>query len=429
MIDIKLLREEPERFKKNMTKKFMENKLHIIDDVLSYDSEWRTIKKQIDDLRKSRNELSRQANKAKKAGNDAEFQKILGKVKDIPNKINNLEKQGELVQKELKKNLIKIPNMMHESVVQGKDENKNPVIKTVGEKKEFSFPIKNHVELAEELGVVDFERAADMSGNGFYILKGDLAILNQAIIRFSLEHMQKKGYYYIEPPLMIRKKVLDAAMDTEEFAGTIYNIAGEDLNMIGTSEHALLGLHENEAINETKLPLKYYSYTMCFRKEIGSHGINEKGLWRTHQFNKIEQFIFCKPEESYQLYDELLQNTEELFQALDLHYRIVECCSGDLALWKAKSCDIEVWRPTTKDYGEVTSLSNCTDFQARGIGTKILRKHGEREFLHTLNNTAIATSRVMVAILENYQNEDGSVSIPKVLHPYMMGITKIKTKK
>lgn len=429
MIDIKLLRENPELFKKNMIDKNLADKVDVIDEVLSYDTKWRDIKKQIDDLRKSRNELSRQANEAKKAGNDELFQKTLTEVKEIPNKIKSLEDTGAEIIRSLNKNLGKIPNLMHESVPLGKDDSENPVIKTVGVPRDFAFEVKNHVELAEKLGVANFERASELSGNGFYVLKGELALLNQAIIRFALEHMQKKNYTYIEPPLMIRKKVLDAAMDTDEFSATIYKLDGEDLNMIGTSEHALLGLHESEAIDEKQLPLKYYSYSMCFRKEVGSHGINEKGLWRTHQFNKVEQFIFCKPEESYAMYDELLQNSEELFQALELPYRIVECCSGDLAMWKAKSCDIEVYRPTTKEYGEVTSLSNCTDFQARGIGTKVLRRDGKREFLHTLNNTAIATSRVMVAILENFQNADGSVDIPKALQPYMMGITKITHKK
>lgn len=428
MIDIKLLRENPNKYKDNCKKKFQEDKIILIDKILELDSQWRQIKKDIDQLRKDRNSFSKEANEFKKSGKEEEFKAIITKVKNIPEQIKSAERKAEELTTEIAKQLGKIPNLMHESVPIGKDDSENPVIKTWGEKKDFKFPIKNHIELLEELDLADFEKASQLSGNGFYILKGELALLNQALIRFALEHMQKKGYTYIEPPLMIRKYVLDSAMDTEEFAATIYKVEDEDLNLIGTSEHVLLGLHENEAIKETELPKKYYSYSMCFRKEVGSHGINEKGLWRTHQFNKVEQFIFCAPENSYKLYDELLDNTESLFQALKLPYRIVECCSGDLAMWKSKSCDIEVYRPTTDEYGEVTSLSNCTDFQARGLNTKILRKNNDREVLHTLNNTAIATSRALVAIIENYQNEDGTITVPEVLIPYMMGISVIGKK-
>lgn len=426
MIDIKKLREDPKQFKKNCEKKFQKDKIPLIDDVLAHDKQWREAKKEVDSLRQSRNSISQSINKAKKAGDKAALDKALKQAKEVPARIKEIEQKTETLKEQIDKKLVRIPNLMHESVPSGKDDSENSTIKEWGEKKTFSFPIKNHVELLEELGLADFEKAANLSGNGFYVLKGDLALLNQALIRFAIEFMQKKGYTYVEPPLMIRKHVLDAAMDTDEFASTIYQVKNEDLNLIGTSEHALLGLHENEAIPEDELPKKYFAYSMCFRKEIGSHGINEKGLWRTHQFNKIEQFIFCKPEESYELYDELLNNTEQLFQALKLPYRVVEICSGDLANWKAKSCDLEVWRPTTKEYGEVTSLSNCTDFQARGLGMKVVRKNNDREVLHTLNNTAIATSRAMVAILENYQNKDGSITIPKVLQPYMFGKIVIK---
>ncbi len=232
--------------------------------------------------------------------------------------------------------------------------------------------------------------------------------------------MQEKGYTYLEGPLMLRKKVLDAAMDTEGFEQSIYSIKDEDLNLIGTSEHSILGLHLGKKFDSSELPKKYFSYSMCFRKEIGSHGINEKGLWRTHQFNKVEQFIFCEEEDSYAFYDQLLENTEELVQELGLPYRVIECCVGDLAIWKHRSADLEVWRPTTKDYGEITSLSNCTDYQARPLGIKYV-KNDEKKVVHTLNNTALATSRIMVAILENYQLEDGTVAVPEVLQKFMFG--------
>ncbi len=426
MIDIKALRENPELFKENCKKKFQEKKVAIIDIVLALDKDWRAIKADIDSARQERNKVSQDINTAKKAGEDASS--LFVKAKEIPQRIKVLEEKSEDLVLQIGQSLKKIPNLMHESVPVGKDESENVVIKSWGEKREFSFPIKNHVEILENAGLADFETAANLSGNGFYVLKGDFALLNQALIRFGIEHMESKNYSYVEIPLMIRKKILDAAMDTDEFAATIYSIDGEDLNMIGTSEHALLGLHEAKAFNESELPIKYYSYSMCFRKEIGSHGINEKGLWRTHQFNKIEQFIFCKPENSYAIYDELAANTEELFQKLNLPYRVIEICSGDLADWKSKSSDIEVYRPTTKEYGEVTSLSNCTDYQARGVNTKLIRKDNIREMVHTLNNTALATSRAMVAIVENYQNEDGSITVPEVLRPYMLGKTIIGKK-
>lgn len=432
MIDIKLLREDATAVKNNMKKKFMSNRIYLIDEILEIDKEWRAIKLEADSLRKDKNDISKKINEVKKNKNigakGPSLSELFSQAKQIPKKIKELGEQESNLEEARDKLLRKIPNMMHSSVPKGKDDSENKEIKKWGDISEKHFPVKNHVELLENLGLADFETAASMSGNGFYILKGDVALLNQALIRYTIEKMQSKGFTYIEPPLLIRKKVLDAAMDTEEFKNTIYSAEGEDLHMIGTSEHALLGLHEEKALREQDLPLKYFSYSMCFRKEIGSHGINEKGLWRTHQFNKIEQFIYCTPESSYDMYEEMQAISEEIFQDLKLPYRIVECCSGDLALWKAKSADMEVYRPTTEGYGEVTSLSNCTDYQARGLGVKVLRKDGTREVLHTLNNTAVATSRALVAILENYQNEDGSITIPDVLQPFMFGkkvITKV----
>lgn len=429
MINIKLIRENPKLIIDNMKKRYMTDKIHLVNDLMEKDDKWRTLKKEIDELRKQRNELSKKINAVKKnkdiAVNPRALTELFSKAKDIPKKIKSLEEEAIQINVEIDKILRVIPNIMHESVPRGKTDEDNVEIKVVGEKRHFGFKVLNHVAILEGLGLADFNTAADLSGNGFYVLKGDVARLNQALIQFAINKMQEKGFTYIEPPLMIRKKVLDAAMDTEEFANTIYKVEGEDLNMIGTSEHALLGLHAGKAIPEDNLPLKYFAYSMCFRKEIGSHGINEKGLWRTHQFNKVEQFVFCKPEDSYKMYEEMQAISEELFSDLKLPYRIVECCSGDLAMWKAKSADMEVWRPTTESYGEITSLSNTTDFQARGVKTKVLRRDGTREVLHTLNNTAIATSRALVGIIENYQNEDGTINVPEVLQPLMGGLKVI----
>jgi len=316
---------------------------------------------------------------------------------------------------------------MSDDVPKGKDASENKLIKQGGKIPKFKFPIKNHVELAESHKLADFDASAKVSGNGFYYLKNDLALLNQALIRFATDFMTKKGYEYIEPPLMLNEKSIFASMDKNAIAQSVYNIKDEDLNLIGTSEQAILAMHSDKTFSENELPKKYVSYSMCFRKEVGAHGINEKGLWRTHQFNKVEQFIFCKPEDSKKMYAELFKNSDEILKALGLPYRWMEICSGDLADWKYRSADFEIWRPTTKDYGELGSLSNCTDYQARKLGIKYFNKQGERVMLHTLNNTAIATSRAMVAILENFQQKDGTIKVPKVLVKYMNGKKVIGT--
>jgi seryl-tRNA synthetase len=427
LLDIKLIRENPDLIRENIKKKFQPDRLKNLDKLLKADTEWRKLKKEIDDLRHKRNDVSQQINQAKKQGGDVK--KLLAEAKKIPELIDEKEKKALLISEEVEEELAQIPNIIHESVPSGKDESENKVIKTCGKPKKFDFTPKTHVELVESLGIADFETSAKTTGAGFYFLKGELALLNQALIRFAIDFMTKKGYLYVETPLMLKKQVLSAAVDLPEFEKLIYEVKGEDLGLIGTAEHSILSMLVGSEIPEDKLPQKIFSYSMCFRKEVGSHGINEKGLWRTHQFNKVEQFIFCKPEESYKYYDELLKNSEEIFQALELPYRINEFCSGALSSWKSKSADLEAWRPTLNDYGELGSLSNCTDFQARDLNIKVVRKNGNREVLHTLNNTAIATSRTMVAILENYQNKDGTITVPKVLQPYMIGIKVIGKKK
>ncbi len=391
----------------------------MLEELLEADAEWRRCKQRVDQLRAERNTLSQAINAAKKRGEDVTA--LVQKAKELPGKIKAEEARlQQLMNEEILPRLRRIPNFMHPDVPYGKDDSENPEVKRHGTPRRFTFPVRNHVELCEQLGLADFEASARTSGNGFYFLKGDLALLNQALIRYAITVMLKHGYQYIEPPLMVRKRVLDAAMDTAGFAETIYRIAGDDdLALIGTSEHAILGMLDSQVLPEDALPLKVFAYSMCFRQEIGSHGINEKGLWRTHQFNKVEMFQFTKPEESWAAFDEMLAISEEIMQGLELPYRVIECCTGDLALWKARSMDIEVWRPTTQSYGEVMSLSNCTDYQARDLGIKLVRRDGRREVVHTLNNTALATSRIMVAILENYQREDGTVAVPRVLQDFL----------
>lgn len=426
MIDIKLIRENNKLIKENIKKKFQKEKLLLIDKILKLDEEWRKNKIKADNLRHERNEISKKISEAKKKKQDTKA--IIKKAKLIPSQIKKIEEKTDKLEQEIKELLSKIPNIIHESVPIGKDESENKVIKKWGKIPNFSFPVKNHVELLENLGIVDFDASAKVSGNGFYYLKNELALLNQALIRFTIDFMLKKGYVFVEPPLMVKKKVCDAAEDFEAFATKIYKIQDEDLYLIPTSEHAILGLMAGETIPEEKLPLRFFGYSACFRREIGSHGINEKGLWRTHQFNKVEQFIFCKPEDSMKYYDELQENAEEIYQALEIPYRIFESCSGDLGDWKIKGSDLEAYRPTTKDYGEVGSLSNCSDYQARDLNIKGLSKKGERYVLHTLNNTALATSRAMVALLENNQQKDGSIKIPKALWKYT-GFKEIKAKR
>ncbi len=424
MLSLKFIREHHEALKKDMKKRHLDP--HPIDELLRADEGWRAQKGEIDAIRASRNRLSEEVNALKKQGKDASA--ALEKVKSIPKQIAELE--GKMKEEEtlIQQLLSKIPNIMHESVPEGKDASENPVIRTEGKPKKFSFPVKNHVELIEALGMADFDASAKISGSGFYFLEGPLALLNQALIQYAVSFMHKKGYTYVETPLMVQKGILSAALDAAAFADSIYEVKDSDLCMIGTSEHSLLGKYVNVMFQEHELPKKLFSYSMCFRKEIGSHGINEKGLWRTHQFNKVEQFVFCLPEDSYRYYDEMLHNTEQIMKGLKLPYRVIELCSGDMATWKAKSADIEVWRPTTKSYGEVASLSNCTEYQATDLNIRVIRKDSTRQMVHTLNNTALATSRIMVAILENCQEKDGSITVPVVLQPYMHGIKKISKK-
>lgn len=422
MLDISLVRDKPGLVKKNEEKRDRDPK--VVDLVLIADKKWKKALQAVEKLKHQRNVVSQEINAAKKAKKEKEAVKKIKEIKQVVQEIKLQEDKVAMLLERRNTELGKLGNIMHTKVPYGKDDTKNKEIKKVGKKPEFSFKIKNHVELVEALGMADFDASAMTSGNGFYFLQGDLGLLQQALVQFALDVMLSKGYIYIEPPLLLRKEVLEAAIDVKEWGQTVYSI-DDDLALIGTSEHALLGMHIGKIFVEKEMPRKYFSYSMCFRKEVGSHGINEKGLWRTHQFNKVEQFIFCKPEESEKYFRELLQNSEEILQALRLPYRVIEICSGDLSIWKQRSYDVDVWRPTTKGYGEIMSLSNCSDYQARKLGIKVVGKEG-RDVVHTLNNTALATSRIMVAILENFQTAKGTVKIPKVLWPYMHGVKELK---
>ncbi len=426
MIDIKLIRENPALVKENIRKKSQNEKIRLVDEVLLADVKVRELMAEAQSLRRKRNELSESINRLKKEGKDVA--EILAEVKNIPEQIKAIEEKQREAEERIQDALFQIPNIISSHVPQGKSDADNAEIKKGGKIRTFSFPVKNHIELLEGFGIADWDASARVSGTGFYYLKGDLALLDQALIRFAIEFMAKKGYEYIEPPLMLNEKSIFASMDKKAIEQSVYSVRDEDLHLIGTSEQAVLAMHSGDTIPESALPKRYYSYSMCFRKEIGAHGINEKGLWRTHQFNKVEQFIFCAPEDSERLYDELMQNSEEILQALEIPYRVIEICTADLADWKFRSADLEVWRPVLNAYGEVMSLSNCTDYQARKLNIRCVDKQGNKRVVHTLNDTALATSRIMVAIIENNQNEDGSITIPKALRPYMMGKEKIEKK-
>lgn len=418
MIDIKLIRENPELVKENIRNKFQNEKIILVDKVRELDNKWRKLKYKEDNLRAERNKISQMINIGKKAGKRKEVRELMNKAKEIPKKINNIRiKRGDM-EEDIKEIMFKIPNIIHESVPLGKDSSQNLEIKKIGKIGKFDFPIKSHVELGEALGMLDFDTSAKVSGTGFYYLKGDLALLNMALINFARDYMVKQGFEYVEPPLMIKREILNGVYSNEEIEQMTYKIHDENFFLIATSEHPLIGQFINKLINGKDLPIKQTGYSMCFRKEIGSHGIDEKGLFRTHQFNKQEMIVICLPAESYKWYDKMLEMSVGIYKELNIPIRVLEICSGDLADLKAKSCDIEFWSPRQGKYSEIGSLTNMEEAQARRLNIKV-NKNGMKFFAHTLNNTVIATSRALVAIMENNQQKDGSIKIPHVLRRYM----------
>ena len=427
MIDIKLVRENPDLVKENIKKKFQDVKLPLVDKVKKKDEDWRRLKTQVDKLRHERNAISREISETKKKGNNTTS--ILKKAQQIPNKIAEIEKKADKLQQEITEIMKIIPNIIHKSVPLGKDASQNLIREVIGKPTKPPFEIKNHAELGESLNLFDFDSSAHIAGNGFYFLKGEVALLNQAILNYARDFMVSHNYEYIEPPLMIRKKILEGVYSSKEIEAMAYKIENEDLYLIATSEHPIIGMFINKILNEKNLPIKITSYSMCFRREIGSHGIDEKGLYRTHQFNKQEMVVICHPNDSYIYYNELLSLSKELFINLGIPIKEVESCSGDLADLKAKGADLEAWSPRQQKYFEITSLTNMEEAQARRLNIKFIDKNNKKHFVHTLNNTAIATSRALIAIIENYQQEDGSIIIPPVLVPYMKGKRIIEKQK
>ncbi|MEM4181737.1 MAG: serine--tRNA ligase [Candidatus Pacearchaeota archaeon] len=424
MIDIKLIRENPELVKENIRKKFKDEKIPLVDEVLKLDSEWRKYRLEADKLRSERNKISEEVNKAKKEKNEKKAQELIEKAKEIPKKLEEIEKKEKELGEKIREIMYKIPNIIHESVPIGKDDSENVEIEKFGEPKTPNFKVFHHAELAEKMFCADFDSARETSGNGFYFLTNHFAIVHSAMLAFARDYMIKKGFHYVIPPFMIRKKVVEGVMSFEEMNNMMYKIEGEDLYLIGTSEHSMIGRFIDKTINIKDLPICLTSYSPCFRKEIGSHGIEEKGFYRVHQFEKQEMIVICKPEDSYKWYEKMLGFTVDVFRKLEIPVRTLEICSGDLADLKAKSADVEAWSPRQKKYFEVGSCSNLTDAQARRLNIKINTGKGNI-FAHTLNNTVLASPRALIALLENHQQEDGSVKIPKVLWKYT-GFKEIK---
>jgi seryl-tRNA synthetase len=429
MLDIKLIRESPDLVRANLEKRNNPENLQMLDDLIALDKQWRLNLTSLNDLRHDRKLVTVEIAKLKKAGQDAQAQ--VEKAKAIDTQITTVEKQVTAEEEKERDLLLRLPNMLDPTVPLGKDDHDNVQVKTWGTIPQFNFTIKNHLDLADGLGLIDMERAGKISGSRFFFLKNELALLDLALMNFGMQELSKKGYVAIEPPYMISKAAYEGVTALADFADVLYKIEGEDLYMIATSEHPMAAMYMGEVIKEQDMPLKLAGLSTCFRKEAGAHGKDTRGIFRTHQFNKIEQFIFCKPEESVKLHEELLANAEDLLQKLELPYRVVNVCTGDIGTVAAKKYDIEAWMPAQNGYREIVSCSNCTDYQARRLGIKYREKEGAppKGFLHTLNSTAIATGRTIVALLENNQNEDGSINVPKALQKYMGDVEKINKKR
>ena len=427
MIDIKFLRENPEIVKENIKKKFQDAKLPLVDEVIKLDEEYRKIKLESDTLRGDRNKLSKQIGMLMGQGKRDEAEAVKAQVSANAKRLSELEVLEVEYQEKIKKIMMTIPNIIDPSVPIGKDDSENVEVKRYGEPVVPEFDIPYHTEIMEALSGIDLDSARKVAGNGFYYLMGDIARLHSSIISYARDFMIDRGFTYCIPPFMIRSEVVTGVMSFAEMEAMMYKIEGEDLYLIGTSEHSMIGKYIDTIINEDDLPHALTSYSPCFRKEKGAHGIEERGVYRIHQFEKQEMVVVCKPEESPVWFDKLWQNTVDLFRTLDIPVRTLECCSGDLADLKVKSIDVEAWSPRQKKYFEVGSCSNLGDAQARRLRIRVNSKDG-KYFAHTLNNTVVAPPRMLIAFLENNMNADGSINIPKALQPYMGGKTVITRK-
>ena len=428
MIDIKFLRENPDLVKENMKKKYQEHKLVLVDEVIELDQKYREMTKHGDDLRAQRNSLSSEIGSLMKQGNKTAADEIKVQVQAINQELTQNEQKEAEYQAQIKERMMKIPNMMHESVPIGKDDSQNVEVQKYGEPVVPNYEIPYHTDIMESMAGIDLDAARRVAGNGFYYLMGNIARLHSAVISYARDFMINKGFTYCIPPFMIRSDVVTGVMSFEEMDAMMYKIEGEDLYLIGTSEHSMIGKFKDQILAKENVPYTMTSYSPCFRKEKGAHGIEERGVYRIHQFEKQEMIVVCEPEDSYTWYDKLWSYNVELFRSMDIPVRTLECCSGDLADLKSKSVDVEAWSPRQQKYFEVGSCSNLTDAQARRLGIRIKGEKGNY-YAHTLNNTVVAPPRMLIALLENNYQEDGSVLIPKVLQPYMGGQTRLEPKK
>jgi seryl-tRNA synthetase len=429
MLDIKLIRENPELVKNNLAKRGNPECIRMLEDLIAVDREWRLNLTKLNELRHQRKQATIEIAKLKKAGKEADNE--LRRAQNIDEEIGDVEKQVTRQDQKTHDYLMQLPNLLDDSVPLGKDEKDNVQFKAWGTIPKFTFPVKNHVDLALDLNQIDMERAGKVSGARFFFLKNQVAVLDIALMSFAIEELTKKGYTPVIPPYLMKREAYEGVTALADFVDVLYKAENEDLYLIATAEHPLAAMYMNEVLKEQEMPLKLAGISACFRKEAGAHGKDTRGIFRTHQFNKIEQFIFCKPEDSARLHEELLQNAEELLQELELPYRVVNVCTGDIGTVAAKKYDIEAWMPAQNGYREVVSCSNCTDYQARRLGIRYREKEGAapKGFVHTLNSTAIATGRTIVAILENNQQEDGTIMIPSALRKYMGNREKIDKKR
>ncbi|MCW4054498.1 MAG: serine--tRNA ligase [Candidatus Bathyarchaeota archaeon] len=429
MLDIKFIRENPGFVKNNLMKRGNPENGKMLDALIKLDREWRGNLTKLNDLRHERKVMTMEIAGLKKMGKDASDK--VEKAKKLDSKITGIQAEVARAEEKTREYLMRLPNLLHETVPIGNDENANVQIRRWGSIPEFDFAFKNHIDLGVNLDIIDIERAGKVTGSRFFYLKGKGVLLDMALMRFAMESLTKKGYLLVEPPYLMRREPYEGVTALSDFEEMLYKIENEDLYLIATSEHPMAAMFMNEVMKEEDLPLKLAGMSACFRKEAGAHGKDTRGIFRTHQFNKIEQFIFCQPEESWKLHEELLDNAEEIVQKLGLPYRVVSVCTGDIGTVAAKKYDIEVWMPAQNAYRELVSCSNCTDYQARRLGIRYREKEGAppKGFLHTLNSTAIATGRTIVAILENFQQGDGTVVVPKVLRKYMGDVEKINLKR
>ena len=426
MLDMKFVRENPDIVKENIKKKFQDYKLPLVNEVLMEDKELRQTQQHADDLRANRKKISKEIGKLMGQGKKEEAEEIKQQMAEIAHELTALEEKEIKLRESVTEKMMQIPNIIDDSVPIGKDDSENVELEKFGEPVVPDFEIPYHTEIMERLSGIDLDAARRVAGNGFYYLMGDIARLHSAILNYARDFMiDKKGFTYVIPPYMIRSSVVDGVMSFAEMEGMMYKIEGEDLYLIGTSEHSMIGKFKVTILEEKDLPYTYTSYSPCFRKEKGAHGIEERGVYRIHQFEKQEMIVVCKPEESMEWFKKLYMNTVEFFRTLDIPVRTLECCSGDLADLKCKSVDVEAWSPRQKKYFEVGSCSNLTDAQARRLKIRVKGENGEKYFAHTLNNTCVAPPRMLIAFLENNLQADGSILIPEVLQPYMGGKKKI----